>query len=218
MPNNIVLNASTREILGKKVKQLRREGQIPGVIYGPEFDSLPITVEQRELRAVLIEAGGTNVIDVQLEDKTIPALVRDVQRDRIRDNVLHIDFYRIAMDRLLRTEIPITIVGEPDIIANGEATFLQLLTSLEVETLPGNLVDEIIVDISGLEKIGNQYLVEDLTLPEGFEAITAGDELVVKVDYAQQELEEAEEEEDTLLLGTAPTEPEVIREKSEEEE
>lgn len=217
MPDNISLNASTRTVLGKKVKTLRNQGMVPGVIYGPEFDSLPVAVDARELRTTLIEAGGTNVIDIQLEKDTIPVLVRDVQRDRIRDNVIHIDFYRIAMDRLLRTEVPITIVGEPEIIATGEAVYLQLLNSLEVETLPGNLVDEIEVDITDLKVVGDQYLVEDLKLPEGFEAITSGEDLVVKIDYAQQEVEE-EPAEDDLLLGTSPSEPEVIRERPEDEE
>lgn len=218
MPDQIILKANTREVFGKKVKKLRNEGQIPGVVYGPEFDPLAITVDARELRATLIQAGGTSVVELQLENQTVPALVRDVQRDRIRDNVVHIDFYRIAMDRLLRTEIPLTVVGEPDIIRSGEAVYLQLLNSLEVETLPGNLVDEIEVDIANLAEIGDQILVEDLTLPEGFEAITAGDELIVKIDYAEQLVEEEPEDEDTLLLGTAPAEPEVIREKAEEDD
>jgi len=216
--SDIGIDATKREIIGKKVKQLRREGKVPAVIYGPEFDSTPITIDAREARSTLIEAGGTNVIDVNVDGEIVNVLVRDVQRDVLRDNILHIDFYRVDMNRLLRTDVPIAVINEPAIVLAREAQIVQALNMLTIEALPNDIPNQIEVDLSDKTEIGDQVLVEDLSLPEGVTVITPGEELIVKLDYAQQLAEEEPEEEDELILGTASAEPEVITERTEDEE
>jgi large subunit ribosomal protein L25 len=215
MSETITLEAQERNIIGKKVKQLRRAGIIPAVVYGPEFTPLSISLDERELRMALRKAGGTQLIELTVGKTKIPTLVRSVQRDPIRGNLYHVDFYRVAMDRVIHAEVPIVLVNEPPIVTSKEGAVFQALNSVGVEALPAHLPPHIEVDISGLTEIGDQLLVSNLAESDDFTVTTGAEELVVRIDYAQA-LEEEEEEEEFPELVSA--EPEVITERREEEE
>jgi large subunit ribosomal protein L25 len=217
MSDLIALQAKKRKIIGKKVKQLRHEGQIPAVVYGPDSDPLPIQADGKELRQVLLEAGGTQLIELHVGKDKIPTLAREVQRDPVRGEPLHVDFYRVAMDRAIRAEVPVLVVNEPGVVTSGAAIVVHPLTSLEIEALPADLPPHIEVDMSELTEIGDQLLVGDLDLPDTLTMVSSPEELVVRIDYAATlELEEEEEEEE-LLEEMLPGEVEVITERREEE-
>jgi large subunit ribosomal protein L25 len=216
MSETITLEAQERQIVGKKVKQLRRAGIIPAVVYGPDFTPLNVELDERELRMALRKAGGTQLIELTVGKAKIPTLVRDVQRDPIRGNLYHVDFYRVAMDRVIQAEVPIVIVNEPPIVTSKEGAVFQALNSVVVEALPANLPPHIEVDVSGLTEIGDQLLVADLAESDEFTVTTGEEELVVRIDYAQALEEEEEEEEEFPELVSA--EPEVITERREVEE
>ncbi len=216
MANNFVLEATRREITGKLVKKLRAQGIIPGVLYGPAFEAVPFQVEWAKLRPVLQEAGGSQVIEVVLGDKSYHALVREVQRDSIRGDVLHVDFYRVRMDVAIRTEVPIALTNDELILSKG-GLVNQELNSVEVECLPTDLPAEIVVDLSSLQEIGERVTVGQLPRFEGVTYLMDDDVVVVSTQYMSQITEEEEEgEEEILPEGTV--EPELIRKEHEDED
>ncbi len=218
MSDQFTLVAEKREITGKKVKMLRREGLVPIVVYGPSYDSTNLQVKWTDLRHVLVNAGGTQIINLDVAGETVPTLARYVQRNPIRGDVLHVDFYRVDMNRPIRAEVPLLAVGETEIVEVGTAIITQNLTNVEVEALPANLPQQIDVDISGLVEIGDSILVQDLNLPAGVTIPSVNpDDMVLKLDYAQALLTEEEEEaEDSFLEESA--EVEVLTERKDDAE
>ena len=215
MTETITLEATVREIIGKHVRHYRRQGQIPATVYGPGFSPMNLFLGEVDLRHALAQAGGTHLIELHLGQETITTLARDVQRHPIRGDLLHVDFYRVAMDRLIRTEVPVLLVEESPAVARREAIAIQHVNSIEIETLPGNLPPHIEVDMSQLTAIGDQLTVGDLKLSSSIRVITSLDEVVVKLDYA--EAMQAAEEVEALEVGPASAEPEVITARKEEE-
>ncbi len=213
MANNLVLEATRREITGKQVKKLRAQGIIPGVLYGPAFEAVPFQVEWAKLRPVLREAGGSQVIEVVLGDEKHHALVREVQRDILRGDVLHVDFYRVRMDVAIRTEVPIVLVNDELILSKG-GLVNQEMNSIEVECLPTSLPSEIVVDLSSLSEIGERVTVGQLPQLEGVTYMMEDDVVVVSTQYMERE-ESAEGEE---LPPTGAEEPELIRKEREDED
>jgi large subunit ribosomal protein L25 len=194
----VVLAAEKRTVLGKQVKQLRQEGWTPGVMYGHDFDPMPLQFEARSLQHLLSEAGGSQLIGVKIKGRKEPemALVRDIQRDPIRQTVLHVDFYRVMMTERLTAEVPLEIVGESPVVEQGEGILLQGISTVEVECLPSDLVDAIEVDLSDLTELDQAVYVRDLAIPSGMEVLTDMDEMIVHVvplvaeEVFEEELEE----------------------------
>ena len=220
MSQQIELTAEMRAVQGKKVKQLRREGWIPGVMYGHDFDPLSLQFEARRLQQVLSQVGGSQIIGIKIKGRGQPemALVRDVQRNPIRFNVLHVDLYRVQMTERLTAEIPLEIVGESPVVEQGEGIMLQGISTIEVECLPGDLVDTIEVDLSDLIELDQSLYVRDLAIPSGIDVLTDQDEMVARVvplvteEAFEEELEELEE----VMLPSAEV-VEVITEAGAEE-
>jgi len=212
------LAAQPRTVQGKQVRQLRQEGWVPGVMYGHGFEPLSLQFEERKLGRLLSHVSGSQLIGIKVADQKEPemALVRDVQRDVIKGTILHVDFYRVQMTERLTAEIPLAIVGESPVIHQHEGILLQGISAIEVECLPGDLVDEIAVDLSDLEEIGQGVYVRDLAIPSGIDVLTDPDEMIVRVVAMAEEevIEEMLEEE--VELGVE--EVEVITEAEEEEE
>jgi large subunit ribosomal protein L25 len=219
MSNFIVLEAEKRELLGKKVKALRRMGKVPAVIYGPESDTINLAIDKSTLRQVLAEAGGTQLIEMQVGEEKIPTLAREVQRDIIHGDILHVDFYRVSMTRTISADVPVVLINESPVVASGEGILVQGLNSLLIEALPADLPSQVEVDMQKLEEIGDQLLVSDLDLPGEVTILTDEGELVVKADYPTmlEEEDEDEEELDELFLEEMP-EVEVITERRSDEE
>lgn len=192
----IELQAQKREVFGKKVKRLRAQGWIPAIIYGAETEPIPIQVRERDLIQTLRRAGGNRLIAIKIDGgKPHVTLAREIQRDVITRQVLHVDFQEVVMTRTIVTEVPIHLEGEPPLVKQGKAIVQQLLDSIEVEALPGDLIPSITIDISGLEEIDDAILVGDLELPERVKVLNDPDEMIVHLTYAELEEEEVEEEE-----------------------
>lgn len=208
----IVLAAEKRALLGKQVKQLRQEGWTPGVMYGHGFDPMPLKFETRSLQHLLSEAGGSQLISIKIKGRKEPetALVRDIQRDPIRQTVLHVDFYHVMMTERLTAEVPLEIIGESPVVEQGEGILLQGISTVEVECLPGDLVDAIEVDLSDLTELDQALHVRDLAIPSGMEVLTDMDEMIVRV--VPLVAEEAFEEELEEVIVPEAMEVEVIRE------
>jgi len=212
----IELRAEPRTLRGKKVKTLRREGLVPAVMYGHRTEPTLLQVRAPELDRVLARTGGNRLITLTIGDGagTHMALAREVQRDVITGSPLHVDFYEVTMTKKIRVEVPVVLRGESPVVARGEGMLLHMLDTIEIECLPGDLLDRIEVDVSGLEGFDQAIYVRDLDVPSSVEWVSGGEEMIVKVEPLAAEEEEEEEE----LLEEAPAEVEVITERKAEKE
>ncbi len=197
MSEQVELAAEKRTVLGKQVAQLRRAGWTPGVMYGHNSEPVSLQFKTKQLEQLLSQVGGSQLVGVKVEGQKRPsmALVRDVKRDPIRQAVLHVDFYHVDMTERLTTEIPLEIVGESPVVERGEGILLQGISAIEVECLPGDLVDAIEVDLTDLVELDQALHVSGLAVPSGIDILTDLDEMIVRVvPLAEEEtLEELEE-------------------------
>lgn len=215
MSDSYSLVTEERTVLGKQVRALRRAGIVPVVVYGPGYPTEHFQVNHRDLRAILLKAGGTHIINLDLNGRSIPTLAKRVSRDPLRGDILHVDFYHVDLERKIHTEIPVLGVNEAPAIRNN-GVVSHPITRVEVEALPGNLPEHIEVDLSVLLAVGDHITLADLKMPEGVRLLAHDlSEAVFRVDAMREASEEGEGE--ASLLGGS-TEVEVITRKREEEE
>ncbi len=218
MPEIITLAAQHRTVSGKQVKHLRAQELIPGIIYGAKLEkAIPIQVPERQLQNSLRQAGATNIIEIDLGDSKHNVLVREVQRDVLQGDLLHVDFYAISLDTKIRTEVPVALVGEVNFVKSGEAMLITPVNTIEVECLPTRIPEELVLDISRLAEIGDYLTVADLKVPADVEILADPEEVLVRTEYATALVTE-EEAEAELEVAFDAEEVEVIRRGKEEEE
>ena len=192
---------------------LRQSGKVPAVIYGPAVQPTPIQIDARETARLLSRVAGSQLIDVVLEGKSHSVLLREVQRDSIRRDILHVDFYEVPTDRVIRVRIPIEFVGVSPAVRDLSGVMVHLLDELEVECLPKDLMSHIEVDVSVIAKIGDSIAVRDIKLPDTIRVLMSLEESVATV---QQQA--AEEVVEPVVAAAVPVEPEVIERGKKEEE
>lgn len=215
MAETYTLEAQPRSITGKKVSQLRAQGLVPAVIYGSQMEKpVNLQIPYRPLQVALMKVGGTQLLDIQVDGGKHTVLAREVQRDVIRGDILHVDFLAVNLREKIVTTVPVHLVGESPIVEMRQGQVSQVVNSLQLEALPRDLVPAIEVDISGLTEIGSGIHVRDLNLGDKLTVLAEEDELLVHIlPIVTQTVEEEEAVEEG---GSA--EPEVIRREREEEE
>lgn len=189
------LEVSTREVLGKKTRFLRREGITPTHLFGHNIKSLALECPTVELERTIAQASTTRLINLHI-DKSEPkmVLIREIQRDPISGLLLHIDFYQVRMEEKMTAEIPIVLVGEAPALKDKGRILTQPISHLSVECLPHKLPSLVEVDISPLIEMGNAIHVSDLVLGPDVTVTTDPEQLVVKVgEVAAAKAEEEEE-------------------------
>ncbi len=189
---DVILEASPRTLLGSRnAGRLRRTGKLPAVVYGLASDTLSVAVPARELGHILQGDGGVNtLITLQLDGTDMLALARQIQRHPTRNELVHVDFVRVRRDVAVSADVPLIAEGEPPGAKEG-GILEQLLFSLTVEAMPGNIPTSIVLDISGLA-LGDQLRVSDLPIPPGVEVMHEADELVAQVSIPRGLTEEEE--------------------------
>jgi large subunit ribosomal protein L25 len=218
LKKEITLHAVPRTVVGKKVKQIRREGWVPITLYGPGFEPEVYQTNAFETVRVLAQAGMTSLISLQIEGRKEPqnVLVRDIQRNVMTDNLIHVDLYRVSMTQKLTTEVPIELVGKSPAAAEVDVMVLQLVDRVEIECLPADLVSVLEVDISLLKSMDDVLLVKDIPVPEGIAILTDGNEAVARLTFVARVAEEEEEEAPSVEI-TADQVEVISRAKVEEE-
>lgn len=177
----VQVEARPRAVLGKKVRFLRREGWVPGNLFGRGVHSTAIQVRTREMQHLLAHTPRNALLSMQIDDGS-PAtvLIKGVARKPTTGEIYHIDFYKVSMTQRLRIDVPIVLVGTSPAADLHGATILQAMDALHVECLPGDLPTRIAVDIERLAAIDDAVHVRDLDLPPGVVALVDDDELVAK--------------------------------------
>ncbi len=206
------LSATRRTLVGKQVSQLRRDGQLPAVVYGPGREPQSVQLNAREATKVLSRVHGAELIDFELDGQTSKVLVHDLQRHSIRGDFLHVDFYAVDMDRVIRVHIPIRLTGTSPAVTNASAVLVRGVSGVEVECLPGNLVTFIEADLSAVVEIGQALHVKDLVVPANIQVLTDGEDLVVRATF------QAKEEDLSTPVAVASTDVDVIDKGKLEEE
>lgn len=175
------LKAARRDGAGKGVaRKLRAAGQVPAVLYGHGMDPLSIAIDSKELFHALHGSAGTNVlVDLVVEGKEHLALPREIQRDHVRGQYLHVDFLAVRRDEKVEVDVPIRVVGESAGVKAG-GVLEHHLWDLHVACFPGDVPDGIDADISALQ-VGDSLKVGDLVLPKGVGILTPADESVLGV-------------------------------------
>jgi len=203
----IVLQAEMRNILGKKVRFLRREGKIPSELYG-EGGNKHLCVLSKEARKVYEKAGNNILIELHIEgtNQRTPVLVADFSEDSITREVLSIDFRQISLTEKLTISVPVTLKGEAPAAKEG-AVITHVLQDIEVECLPTNIPHEFEVSINDLLHVNDQITVANLRTPKGVEILTPPDSVIV---IASEHDEESFE--------TPPTPETVLAEEKKEEQ
>ncbi|GIW58889.1 MAG: 50S ribosomal protein L25 [Candidatus Dojkabacteria bacterium] len=165
------LKAQKRTLVGKKVKQLRDQGQVPSVVFGPNFESVNITINEKDFLKIFDQVEYNKFIDLEIEgeDKPLKVLVKEVQKDFLKDNILTVNFYKIDDNRKISVEVPINLVGEAPAVKMNLGFLVQNMDSILVHCYPKDVPNEFEVDISSLNQTGDSLTVQVLNLPEGVE-------------------------------------------------
>jgi large subunit ribosomal protein L25 len=207
------LDAEKRTVVRKGLNIQRRDGVLPGILYGAGIESIPIQVDFREAMRFLATAGGSTLLELKLGKDTHNVLVREVQRDVITRDLLHVDFLRVAMDVVIRAEVPIELVGEAPAAKELGGVLVSGVSMVEVEALPAELPDRILVELDHLAEIDDAVTVADLKFSTGVSILTDPSELIARVIFqAEEEIEEEVVEDLELLEGE---EPELVGEDGE---
>jgi large subunit ribosomal protein L25 len=210
----LTITAEPRTVVGKKVKQLRRTGMIPAVIYGQK-ESVNIQLENLSLRRILRQAGSTNLVDISLGKGKRTVLVREIQSHITRGDLIHVDFIEVDMKVLITAEADLVAVGESKPASEGLGVATLALRSVEIESLPDALVSEIEVDFTQIETPDDVIYVRDLVTPEGVTILTDPETTVARFEY--EKIEEEEEEEEELFVPAADAVEVVGKEKDEDD-
>ena len=206
----IIINAEKRTLKGKKVGALRRQGKLPGVIYGRHLEAFPIQMEAHETGLILQRLTSSSLVTIDVEGEKYTTIVRDRQKDVIFGNLLHVDFLAVSLTEKLRTMVSIELVGEAPISKSGDVVIVQSLNELEIECLPQDLLEKVSVDISVLKDMSDVITVELLTLGKDITILTDSEEIIASSTYVAQEAEEEAKE--------TESEPEVLEKGKQAEE
>jgi len=181
------LTAQKREILGKRLKALRKQGFIPAEFYSREAENLHLSVLAKEFNKIFKEAGESAIIKLNMDGKKINALIHDVQKDSLTGAISHIDFYGIKMDEKIRVSIPLLFGGESLAVKEG-GVLIKAIHELEIEALPVDLSHHIEVDLGKLAVIGDSILVKDLNVGKGVKIMINAETVIATV--VEQKVEE----------------------------
>lgn len=218
----LTLKATPRELLGKKVKILRWENQIPAVCYGRKIKPIPLTINKRELQQIAREAGESTIINLEIpKQKSLKVIIRDLQRHPVSEEIIHADLFNIDMSQELQTEIPLEFVGTPPAVEELEGNLITNKDAVKVECLPDKLVSKIEVNVSILKTFEDLIHIKDLIIPEGIKVLDEGEDVVVQVTPPRSEEElkaiEVEEAAETEKAQIEDIEAKTEAEKAQKE-
>lgn len=191
---NPKLKADVRMITGKKVKQLRKQGFLPSTIYGQGMEPISIQVVDKELEAIFKHAGESGLVDLILDEKTVPVLFRNPQYHPVVGNLLHVDCFKVNLKEKIVTNVPLEFVGESPAVREGKV-LVEVLNEVEIEALPADFPEKIEVDLAKLENVESVIAISDLVIDRSLlEVKNEPTQVIVKVEEPKVEEEPVVEE------------------------
>jgi len=214
MADKIKLELETRTVVGKKVNRLRRAGVLPATVYGKGVGPFTVQMSARNFNEAYRRAGKTSLVDLSIPDQPVQsAFIHTLQRHPVSRAILHADFLVVDLMTEISVEVPIHLIGESELVERGDAALNQVLNTLNVRALPAELPSYIEVDISVLDSLDKSIHVRDIAALEHGAIVTDENELIISLSQTRPEEEEVAEEE-----APETAEPELVREKREDEE
>lgn len=232
----LTMSAEVRDLKDEKPSKTRKSGFIPGVVYGPKSKNTAIKIKEKDFKSTFRKAGESTLVDLKVGGKDVGKIViSDFQVDPLSGAIIHFDLYQVRMDQKITAKIPIKFVGESLAVKNEGGIIARVHDKIEIKCLPGDLLHEIIVDLSKLEKLNDAIRVKDLGISDKIEVLTGIDNVVVTVmpprsDKEMEELEgkveedvesvekveakeKKEDDEETTAAAAAPAGEEKKKEK-----
>ena len=206
----VVIKASKRDVIGKKVSQLRREGLMPGVVYGHHMDPIAIVMNAHDVTRAMIGLTPSSIVTVDIDGEQHAALIRERQRDYLRNRFIHIDFQAVSRTEKIRARIETILEGTAPAVKNYNGIVLHEKEYIEVEALPEHLPEKFVVDISSLEKIGDMIRISDMAISDDVTVFDDANDVIVSISGVKEEAEEEAE--------AGADEPEVVEKGKKEEE
>ena len=212
------LSLSRRQIIGKKVKTLRRKGIVPVHMYGSGTEALSLQTDALELQQLLPRVGTNVPLSIQVEDDSGENIcfVREVQRHPVTEEILHVDFLRVDVSQAIQAEVPINVTGVSPAVRDLNGTLLLQMQSILVEALPMNVPASFEVDISGLDDFEKAVYVGEVAVGSQVTLITGTDEMIARVSAPRIEVEAVDEEEEEGELEEGAEEATEAAEAGEE--
>ena len=211
----IELNAAKRDVLGKKVRFLRRQGVTPVHVFGHGIESLALQCDTANLQRVLTQTGQTKVINLRIDGEKSPrtVMVRETQQSILKGDLLHVDLYQVKMTEVLDVDVPIVLVGEAPALRNKENMLMQELNTLSVQCLPANIPNSIEVDVTSLTESDQVIRVRDIVPGEGVTILNDPEVMLARIAVQR----EAEEIPEAVAVAEAEEVPEAAGDEKEEE-
>ena len=211
--DKLTLKADVRKILGRKVKNVRKEGFLPGNISGKKIKSEAVQVTLKDFERIYKEVGETGLLTLEVGKVEKPVLIHNLQVNPVSETPVHVDFLQVDLKEKVEAEVPVELTGESPAEKQAIGTVVQYINEIKVEALPMDLPEKFIVDTSELAEVDQSILVKDLKVDRSKVDIKTGqDEIVVKVEPPQKEevvAPPAPVEGEVPVEGAVPTEGEV---------
>jgi large subunit ribosomal protein L25 len=217
MMEQVVLKAEKRDVIGKQVKALRRAGKLPAVVYGRHTEPINILLDAHSASLTLGRLTSSSLVTIDLDGTQYPTLVREKQRDYLKNRLLHVDFLAVSLNETLRASVLVNFVGVSTAVKDYNAVFVVNLSSLEVECLPADLPERIDVDISVLARPGDGLRVRDVKVSDKVRLLDDPDTMVAVATFAKVE-EEAVGVPGAEGVAPAEGEPELAVERGKKDE
>jgi len=208
------LSLKPRTQLKRKAKMLYKDGYIPGVLYGPAIQSVPVSVGVREFERVYASVGESMLVSIAIEgeDTKGVVLIRNPQRDVVSKDFIHTDFYQLPLDKPVEVAVPIATTGESRAVLEMDGVLIKNVQDITIRVLPQALIQELVIDISSLEDFDTAITFADIPLPDGVEIVGSQDTVVFSVQQprvqAEIEREQQEDSQDTVSEETETGEEE----------
>lgn len=213
----VVLKANKRDVTGKQVNALRREGKLPAVIYGRHVEPISIVMEAHSAGMALSKLTSSSLVTIDVDGAEYPALVRERQRDYIKGTLTHVDFLAVDMNEKIRTSVGLSFVGVSGAVKDYNGILVHNLERLEVECFPGDLPERIEVDIAMLKQIGDLIRVRDVAVSDKIRILGDPEETIAVVTIIKEETTAVAAEGAAVAAEAAAPEISVERGKKAEE-
>lgn len=206
------IKVELRTVLGKKVKQLRKEGLVPASVYGHNFEPKSIQFKAIELNRLYDEVGESGLVELLVDSEKLPILFKNPQYSPVEGDIIHIDCYKVNLKEKITATVPVEFIGESQAVKDGNV-LVEVSSEVEVEALPNDLPESITVDISVLNTVDDMITVGDLKVDtDKVEIMTQPDQVIVKIEEPR-----AEEEVAAPVEEVAPGAVPAMNQKTEEE-